>query len=332
MTGNPTLVIDAPSRIRIESRVQPEPGAGQLLIETAASLISTGTEIAILDGVVTGIDYPFTPGYSNVGVVIATGPGVSKDWRGRKVATGAPHARYVVADEAGAVEIKGSSSDHELVFFALASIALNGLRRAAVSGGEVAIVFGLGILGQLVVRLCRLFGLRPVVGVDPERDRRKLLADHANVVTAKPDEAEHAVAELTHGRMADVVFDVTGLPAALPGQARCARDQARLVLLGSPRGDPVPFDFYVGCHRPSLTIIGAHTLSHPPVDAPGSPWTVQRHSELFFSLVEDGELDVAKLITDVVPWRDSVAMFDELSRNRGSHMGVVLDWSRDDVT
>jgi 2-desacetyl-2-hydroxyethyl bacteriochlorophyllide A dehydrogenase len=327
--ANPTIVIDAPSLVRLELGAKPEPGPGQLLVETSTTLISTGTEIAIFDGLVDGVEYPFLPGYSNIGVVTETGPGVSGDWKGRRVASGAPHARYVAIDESAALPISVSSSDRELAFFALAAIALNGIRRSAASGGESAAVFGLGVLGQLVVRFCRLFGLRPVIGVDPSLERRAMLPIDAGVVGVEPDAAERELAERTHGRMADVVFDVTGVAEALPAQTRSVREQGRLVILGSPRGEAVPFDFYWGCHRRSLTIVGAHTLSHPPAETPGSPWTVARHVELFFDLVESGELDITSLITDVVPWQDSVAMFHELAQNRRSHMGVVLEWDSD---
>jgi len=325
--SNPTVVFEAPRRVTVESRPVPVPGPHELLVETRATLISTGTELAIFDGLAAGIKYPSLPGYSNVGVVVANGSEVASDWQGRRVASLNPHAKYVLVPEPEAIPISGSSDDRDSAFFFLASIALNGLRRGTVTGGEVAAVFGLGLLGQLVVRFCRLFGVRPVVAVDRAAQRLDFVREIPGVVTAGPEDAEETVAGQTQGRMADVVFDVTGRQDAILDEASCAREQGRVVVLGSPRGPAVPFDFYWGCHRRSLSIIGAHTLSHPPHDTPGAPWTVKRHAQLFFEMLEHDEIKTDRLITEVVAWAESATAFHELARDRSAHMGVIIDWS-----
>ncbi len=325
--GNPTMVINSPLHVAIESRPVPEPDSHELLVETCSTLISTGTELAIFDGLSDGIKYPCVPGYSNVGVVVQTGSQVPSDWQGRRVASLSPHAKYVVVDERAVVPISSRADEHDAVFFALAAIALNGLRRGAVAGGEAAAVFGLGLLGQLVARFCRLFGARPVIAIDHLSHRLTLVPVGPGVIAAGPEDAERAVAAHTQGRMADVVFDVTGRQDAIRDEVRCLRDQGRLVVLGSPRGPAEPFDFYWGCHRRSLTIIGAHTLSHPPQDSPLARWTAQRHAQLFFDLLDDGEIETNPLISDVVLWRDAAKAVQELAHDRSSHMGVVIDWS-----
>jgi threonine dehydrogenase-like Zn-dependent dehydrogenase len=48
MEVNPTIVFRAPRVVEIENREKPTPGAGQLLIKTTRTLISIGTELAIL--------------------------------------------------------------------------------------------------------------------------------------------------------------------------------------------------------------------------------------------------------------------------------------------
>jgi threonine dehydrogenase-like Zn-dependent dehydrogenase len=125
--------------------------------------------------------------------------------------------------------------------------------------------------------------------------------------------------------MADLVFEVTGDPALVARQAGLLREQGRLVILSSPRGAST-IDLHDDCMRPSLTIVGAHNFSHPPVATPADPWVAARHAELFFDLVRHGRLDVERLISDRVPARDAPAAYERLMRDRTGLMGVVVGW------
>ena len=76
MDDNPTVVFTGPNQVVLETREKPSPEAGELLIRTKRSLISTGTELTMLSGdyppgsrwEVCG-KYPVLPGYDNVGEV-----------------------------------------------------------------------------------------------------------------------------------------------------------------------------------------------------------------------------------------------------------------------
>ena len=76
-----------------------------------------------------------------------------------------------------------------------------------------------------------------------------------------------------------------------------------------------------------LTIIGAHNSSTPSHETPANPWTWHRHSELFFDLLSDGELDVEPLISHCEPYTNAPAMYQMLLTDRTPAMGVILDWA-----
>ena len=78
-------------------------------------------------------------------------------------------------------QVPDSIAGEEAAFFTLAQTVMNGVRRSRVGWGESVAVFGLGILGQLAVRFCRLCGVRPVFGVDPAAKRRALLPEDAGI-------------------------------------------------------------------------------------------------------------------------------------------------------
>jgi threonine dehydrogenase-like Zn-dependent dehydrogenase len=134
------------------------------------------------------------------------------------------------------------------------------------------------------------------------------------------------IEKLTRGRLAEVVFEVTGLPNLIPKQFETLHRQGRYVVLSSPRGK-TSFDFHDLCNAPSYTIIGAHNMSHPPLATPDYPWTMHRHAELFFDLVAEGKLAIDPLISHRERYTEAPRLYDMLLRDRSAAMGVVLDWT-----
>jgi 2-desacetyl-2-hydroxyethyl bacteriochlorophyllide A dehydrogenase len=334
MAGNPTVVFTAARRATIRDDDVPRPGPGEVLIETAATLISTGTELTVFSGDMepgsAWTDYgsfPFVPGYDNVGTVVDAGPGVARDFVGKTVGTYGSHAAYVTAAADSARIVPAGVSASDATFFTIAEIVLNAVRRGGVKLGESVAVYGLGLLGQLTVRFCRLAGARPVFAIDASPERLSFLQDDQSVVPVNPadEDPRDAVSRATRGRLADVVFEVTGDAGLLPKEFRVLRRQGRLVVLGCPR-TKTPFDFHDLCNSPSYTIVGAHNSSHPAHPSGDNPWTNLRHAELFFDLVADGAIDVERLITHTEPYTEAPRLYGELLEDRARFMGVILLW------
>jgi threonine dehydrogenase-like Zn-dependent dehydrogenase len=162
---------------------------------------------------------------------------------------------------------------------------------------------------------------------DIAEDRLKLLPDDAAIVpvNSSREEVAERVREATDGRMADVVFEVTGNEKLIPSEFRCLRRQGRFIVLSSPRG-ATSFDFHDLCNSPSYTIIGAHILSHPQHGELDLPWTIRRNGELFFDLLADGDIELCPLITSREPYTEAVRLYTMLLEDRSHSMGIVLEW------
>ena len=104
------------------------------------------------------MQYPFYPGYSSVGEVLAVGSAVEGIEVGQQVASRSRHAQLVLADAQRCVPVPEGVSDEEATWFGLACIVQNGVRRANHVLGDDVVVVGLGQLGQLVVEYARLGG------------------------------------------------------------------------------------------------------------------------------------------------------------------------------
>jgi 2-desacetyl-2-hydroxyethyl bacteriochlorophyllide A dehydrogenase len=330
------IAFPAPGEVAVEEEEVPEaPGPGEVLVRARASLISTGTEcIALTRAFEPGthwdrwVRFPFRPGYSLVGEVVAAGPGVDGVRPGDRLAVRAPHAAHVVARR-WVARVPEEIPDADAVYFALAAIVQHAVRRGAVTLGDRVVVVGCGLLGQLACQYARVAGARAVVAVDPARPRveaaLRLGATHG--VAEAADRAGEAVRSCTDGEMADVVFEATGHPQALPGALGLARTLGRVVLVGDT-GTPSAQHLTGDVVARGVSLIGAHDGHPPAAPTPWYPWTHARMVELFFELLRQGRMGVRALTTDVVsPW-EAPAVYRELLQRREAHLGVVFDWTR----
>jgi len=309
-------------------------GLGKLLVKTRRLLISIGTELTALKadypkGSNWGQRFPFPhrPGYSNVGEVVGLGQGVDSAWLGKIVASHGTHAQYVAVDTNDVVPVPDDVSEDQAVFFTIAHIVMNGLRRAKITWGESVVIYGLGLLGQLAAQFSYAAGARPVIGVDISDFRLGLLPEKSGMVRLNPacEKVADRVRDLTRGRMADVVIELTGNAGLIPSEFEPLKTQGRFVILSSPRGKTT-LDLHDLCNAPSYTIIGAHNFSHPPVATPDNPWTVPRHTELFFDLVRDKTVSVERLITKQIFYKDAPQIYAGLLRDVSTAMGIVFKW------
>lgn len=333
--GNPVIVFPSRGVAEIQNREVPQPGPGEVLVRNHRSVISIGTEMTAFSGDYPAgsswekfFPYPFTAGYATAGEVVGLGSGVEPTLLGERVATTAPHARFAAVPLADLRVIQRPEvSMEEAPFFILAQIALRGIRLSRVAFGESATVYGLGLLGYFVANLCRIAGAAPIIAVDNSDFRLGLLAKDPAIVTVNPEHQNLAaiIAERTGGRMADIVFEVTGNAKLIPTEFQALHEQGRFVMVSSP-SEKTLFDFHDLCNRPSHTIIGAHNYSHPAVATAENPWTMQRHSQLFFDLIADGKLDVKRIISHRVNWRKAPAIYSKLKKDRSDYMGIVINW------
>ena len=113
----------------------------------------------------------YTPlGYSLCGFVTEVGKGAEEFKVGQLVACAgneqALHAEYNFVPVNLCAAVPDGVAPEHAAFATVASIAMHGVRRAEVQLGETAVVIGLGLIGQLVVRLLVAAGVH-AVGVDP---------------------------------------------------------------------------------------------------------------------------------------------------------------------
>ncbi len=135
--------------------------------------------------------------------VTQTGPGVTRFKAGDRVASRTAHQRFVIARETELVAIPDNVSDDEAVWFGIACIVQNGIRRAEHELGDAVVIIGLGLLGQLAVQFARLSGAREIIAIDTALKRLEFARAHgATVLLQKPvAEVRADILAATGGRL-----------------------------------------------------------------------------------------------------------------------------------
>lgn len=254
---------------------------GQLLIFTARTLVSAGTErmliefgkagwvdkarqqpdkvrmvlekirtdglMPTLEAVFNKLSQPLPLGYCNVGVVADVGAGVSGFARGDRVASNGKHAEVVNVPANLCAKVPDNVSDDEAAFTVLGAVALQGIRLVRPTLGECVVVTGLGLIGLMTVQLLRAHGCR-VLGVDFAGDRLALARRFgAEVVDLSVGEDLLAAAQrFSRGRGVDAVIVTASTKSSDPihQAALMCRKRGRIVLVGVTGLELSRADFY----------------------------------------------------------------------------------------
>ncbi|WP_079141571.1 bi-domain-containing oxidoreductase [Streptomyces sp. LUP30] len=354
----------------------PAPGCkpGGVLVRSAYSLISTGTELmkvseagmsmvgkarsrpdqvakvvqsVAANGVpatyrkVMGKLDSYTPlGYSLCGVVEQVGAGIDDVKAGDLVAcAGNEHALHAelnwVPKNLYAPVPDGLAPRHA-AFGTVGSIALQGVRQGESRLGEVALVVGLGLIGQLVVQLLAASGVL-VVGADPDPTRCELAERLGAAACGDPGSAavEGAVAELTGGHGVDQVYLAAGGGSNQPVElaARLSRDRGRVVDIGKCRLD-LPWNAY---YEKELDVRFSRSYGpgryDPSYELEGRDypigyvrWTERRNLACFLDLAARGRVDVEPLISHVADFDDAVETYRRLKDGELKAVAVLFGY------
>ncbi|GAB4505650.1 MAG: bi-domain-containing oxidoreductase [Anaerolineales bacterium] len=255
----------------VENVPIPAPRAGAALVETAASLVSAGTErmvvefaeksllgkvrsrpdlvrqvvdkmqregvLPTLQAAFDRLDQPMALGYSSAGTIVALGAGMDGFHVGQRVACAgggyAVHAEYNLVPRNLLTPLPDSVDFESAAFTTLGAIALHGFRLAELQLGETVAVIGMGLLGFLTAQIATAAGCR-VLGIDVNPERIAL-ASSLGLSACSRDQALDSAQAFTANRGFDSVIICADTPSNDPVElaGSIARDRARVVATGA---------------------------------------------------------------------------------------------------
>ena len=360
-------------KLRIADVPVPQLRPGGVLVRTTHSVISVGTEHATLEtgakslpakalhrpelvrkaldtAAKEGIARAYAKvrsrlsearplGYSAAGIVEAVGPGVEELSIGDRVACAgaeyASHAEWNWVPKNLTARIPDGVSDEHAAFSTLGSIALHGVRQAEPGIGEWVGVIGLGLLGQLAVRILRAAGVN-VVGVDLDPVRVRIGRDGGAHAFPRTDPLDVAVRQLTEGRGLDAVLLAAAVVSADPVElaGTLARDRARVVALGAfpieiPRALYYEKELELRLSRSYGPGRYDRSYEEGGVDYPLGyvRWTEGRNLAAFLDLLASGAVRVEPLVTHRFPFARAEDAYELIMRGGPTEgLGVVLEY------
>ncbi len=259
----------------------PAPSRGQVLIRTARTLVSAGTERMLVDfgkagfigkarqqpdkvrqaldkvktdglaptleAVFNKLDQPLPLGYCNVGTVLERGAGVTGFSPGDRVISNGKHAEAVAVPVNLCAAVPDGVSDDEAAFTVLSAIALQGIRLVQPTLGEAVVVTGLGLIGLMAVQLLKAHGCR-VLGLDFDPAKLRLAESFgAETVDLSSGQDPVAAAQaFSRGRGVDAVIVTASTKSSEPMHqaATMCRKRGRIVLVGVTGLELSRADFY----------------------------------------------------------------------------------------
>jgi predicted dehydrogenase/threonine dehydrogenase-like Zn-dependent dehydrogenase len=252
---------------------QPELRPGGILVRTAFSAISAGTELAhreqveksllgkalarpdlvrqVVDfaraagvraayqKVQSRLDALAPLGYSCAGMVIAAGQGVTEFQPGDRVACAgagyASHCEVNFIPKNLAVRVPDGVPLEAASLSAIGAIALQGFRQSQAVLGEVVAVIGAGLVGVLTIQLAKAAGCRVIaIDRDPQRVERAQQFGADLALGSSDRDVPVRVQEFARYG-ADVAIITAASPSAEPVElaAGISRDRGRIVVVGT---------------------------------------------------------------------------------------------------
>ncbi len=367
-------------QVVVEEIPDPQVDPGTVLVRVDHSCISVGTEMSsinttnlplwkralkepdnvkkVIDMAVTqGVSYTASlvrgrlsgglpTGYSAAGTVLEVGAEIDDLKPGDRVACAgaqcAHHAEIINVPRNLTVPVPAGMDLAVASTVTLGAIALQGIRRAQPTLGEIFVVLGLGILGQLTVQMLKANGCK-IIGTDLDRRRINIALELGMDAGIHPEEGDSIdqVARLTDGMGADGVIVTAATPSneAISTAFRMCRKKGRVVLVGDvglnlKRADfyQKELDFFIS------TSYGPgrydNNYEEKGLDYPVAyvRWTENRNMAEYLRLAANGLVSVKPLISATYPVSEAAAAYEALKTDGAKPLMVLLSYPQNQLT
>lgn len=309
------IVIPQPGQVELQPVTLKTPGPDDVVVQTAYTSISAGTERMLLAGQMPHpmLQLPVVPGYETVGRVVAVGENVSAEWSGRWVYVGGSHcyeginaawggqSATLFADVKRVIPLDGIEPRHG-VLLALAATAVHGIDLIAPIPGSRILVLGQGPVGQLAARFAH--AQDAWVAVTDRVESRLARAVGNVIINVDHQPINEAIHEPVH-----TIVEATGSMAALASALPLLANGGSILLLGYYQTLQLP---YMPLFLKEARLLTAKEW------APGDLLRCR-------DAIRSSALEVASLLTHAMPVTEVAAAY-HTALNDLDCLKLVLEW------
>ncbi|MEM8967615.1 MAG: zinc-binding alcohol dehydrogenase [Bacteroidota bacterium] len=292
--------------------------AGECRIETAFSLVSSGTETLVATGRVPAelhelmqvpyqegdFSFPVKYGYSLVGKVVEG----TTELIGKHVHLLHPHQSQCVVNFQDVTIIPEEVPSRRAVLASNLETALNAIWDSRISAGDRVLVVGMGLIGSLVAQLVDQFPATQVSVVDTN-DVRREFARQQGFSLYEPSDASF-----------DIAFHTSGSSAGLQICVDAVGYEGKIVELSWYGTRAVEVQLGGSFHQQRKQIISSQVSRLPPHRQ--SRWDYRRRKQTVLELLKDDVWD--NFLTAAVDFTDSPALFDKLRQGDRSQLSWTI--------
>ncbi len=294
--------------------------AGSVVIKTGRTALC-GSDMPVFANQAPLSRYPLAPGVSMhecIGVVAASKSG---QFREGDAVLAIPRnkdglAEYFVADDSATVALPDHEHEDHILLSQPLGTVISACRKLGSLLGRDTVVVGQGPMGLLIAHVLSNLGARSVIVTDVVDYRlavsRVMRATHC--INAVKETVVDSVADITGGKMADVVIEAVGhQPDTINDCLDLVKRGGTVVAFGVPDQKIYPFRF-ADFFRKNIRLIGSvgqdvHT------DVP-----------LAMDMIMQGRIQVAPLITHHLPFTDAQRGFDLALAKQDSAIKIIFEY------
>lgn len=282
-------------------------------------------------------------GYSSVGEVIKVGEGLEEFRVGDRVACGgqdyASHAEVVFVPKNLCVKVPDNVSLKEASFTTVGTIALQGIRRAKLTPGEKVAIIGLGLLGQIALRILKAYGFS-VIGFDinPSQVEFAKKSDLDYGLVIGQDNIENVVNVFTDGKGIDAVLIYASAKNNQPLKlaVEISRDKGRIVQIGNILTE-IPWrdfckkelDYYSSrSYGPGRYDKNYEERGHD-YPLPYVRWTEKRNMAEFLRLLAEKKISLENLISHSFDIAEAKKAYQLIFEAKEPVRGIILSFNKE---
>lgn len=350
------LVYEAPKKMHHEIVEDFPMGANDLRVKTLYSGVSHGTEMGVYRNLVPQFSkindpnlhlllpadkdqtwtYPLRScdpgswglGYSNVGRVIEKGENVTDFEIGDIVYSASPHQTQVVKDASEFTKIPSDIDPKYVIVFFNLNTTYNAILDAKIKLGDVVVISGLGLLGQLCAQMAKMSGASRVYGIDTYEKRRKMAEVNGCDATFNPAEDGDIalkIRKLTNNRGADVVMEVSGNTRALNEAIRIAAPDTTVTVVSWYQSEAKGLYLADEFHHNRIAIRQSQSAHINP--AFSHTYDLNRRNEICMEILRKLSLD--NLLT-IAPYSEAPKMYKLIDEHAEEVIQVVFSYEEEE--
>ncbi len=194
--------------------------------------------------------------------------------------------------------------------------AYHSVRKANINPADTVVIFGPGPIGLYALQLAKLEGAYKVIIIGVQGDESLLqiaseLGADAALLSNNEEDLLKKIADLTRGKMADVVIEATGVPEVFPTCLKAVRKSGRLGLTGV-------------FHRPTEVLLSQ--IVKKEITVRGSFCYTWLEFGTCLNLISSGKVRIDKVVSHQLPLNEIGKALEMLSTKEALKVVLEPSW------